>query len=73
MTPSIFPTHVRVSDYIKWLVDCTTENHAWGDYKHDMIDTIENRKKYISTLNNAVKYKDYRWLKRYAPHLIRSL
>lgn len=70
MPLSKLPTHVRLSDYRTWLTDCTAENHAWGDFKNDLRDTNENRKRYISTLYNAVKYRDVRWLEQYASHLI---
>ena len=70
MPLSKLPTHVRLSDYRTWLTDCTAENHAWGDYKNDLRDTNENRKRYIKALYNACKYRDYRWLELYAPHLI---
>ena len=70
MPLSKLPTHVRLSDYRTWLSDCTAENHAWGDFKNDLRDTNENRKRYITTLYNAVKYRDYRWLEQYASHLI---
>lgn len=73
MALSKLPTHIKLSDYRHWLTECTSDNHAWGDFDNDMRDTNENRKKYIDTLYNAVKYKDYRWVSKFANHLYNSL
>ena len=63
MALSKLPTHVRLSDYRHWLTETTSEHHAFGDFKNDMRDTNENRKRYIETVYTAVKYNDHRWLR----------
>ena len=70
MALSKLPTHVKLSDYRHWLTECTSENHAYGDFKNDMRDTNENRKRYLQALNNAFRYNDHEWLEEFAPHVL---
>ena len=70
MALSKLPTHIRLSDYRHWLTEVTSERHREGDFKNDMRDTNENRKRYIQQLNNAVRYNDHVWLEQFASHVL---